>query len=54
MSELGAIFYRGPSLLTGDPIVGILTGLEAGQSIVASATFLVASESRLRAALDQW
>jgi len=28
MSELGAIFYRGPSLLTGDPIVGILTGLE--------------------------
>jgi hypothetical protein len=30
MSELGAIFYRGPSLLTGDPIVGILTGLEGG------------------------
>lgn len=24
----GAVFYRGPSLLTGDPIVGILTGLE--------------------------
>jgi hypothetical protein len=23
----GAIFYRGPSLLTGDPIVGALTGL---------------------------
>jgi hypothetical protein len=30
MAELGAIFYRGPSLLTGDPIVGILTGLEGG------------------------
>lgn len=30
MSELGAVFYRGPSLLTGDPIVGILTGLEGG------------------------
>jgi hypothetical protein len=28
VSELGAIFYRGPSLLTGDPIVGIVTGLE--------------------------
>jgi len=28
MSELGAVFYRGPSLLTGEPIVGILTGLE--------------------------
>jgi hypothetical protein len=30
MSELGAVFYRGPSLLTGDPIVGILNGLEGG------------------------
>jgi hypothetical protein len=30
MSEVGAVFYRGPSLLTGDPIVGILTGLEGG------------------------
>src|ERR1041384_5136938 len=30
MTELGAVFYRGPSLLTGDPIVGILTGLEGG------------------------
>lgn len=30
MSEPGAIFYRGPSLLTGDPIVGIVTGLEGG------------------------
>lgn len=30
MSELGALFYRGPSLLTGDPIIGVLTGLEGG------------------------
>jgi len=30
MSELGAVFYRGPSLLNGEPIVGILTGLEGG------------------------
>lgn len=28
----GAVFYRGPSLLTGDPIVGILTGLD-GESM---------------------
>jgi len=30
VSEFGAMFYRGPSLLTGDPIVGVLTGLEGG------------------------
>jgi hypothetical protein len=30
VSEFGAIFYRGPSLLTGDPIVGVLTGLDGG------------------------
>lgn len=30
MGELGAIFYQGPSLLTGDPIVGVLTGLQGG------------------------
>jgi Cu(I)/Ag(I) efflux system membrane fusion protein len=34
--------------------VEILAGVEAGQAVVSSATFLVASESRLRAALDQW
>jgi hypothetical protein len=34
--------------------IEVLAGLEEGQSVVASATFLVASESRLRAALDQW
>lgn len=32
MREPGAIFYRGPSLLTGDPIVGIVTGLEGGSN----------------------
>lgn len=30
MSEPGALFYRGPSLLTGDPIIGVVTGLEGG------------------------
>jgi Cu(I)/Ag(I) efflux system membrane fusion protein len=38
---------------TGEEIE-ILAGVEPGQSVVSSATFLVASESRLRAALDQW
>jgi hypothetical protein len=32
VTELGVVFYRGPSLLTGDPIVGVLTGLETGSS----------------------
>src|SRR6266851_7600117 len=26
---VGAVFYRGPSLVTGDAILGIVTGLEA-------------------------
>lgn len=30
MADHGCVFYRGPSLLTGDPIVGVLTGLEGG------------------------
>jgi Cu(I)/Ag(I) efflux system membrane fusion protein len=34
--------------------VEILSGLEPGDPIVTSATFLIASESRLRAALEQW
>lgn len=34
--------------------VEILSGLEPGEEIVTSATFLIASESRLRAALEQW
>jgi len=34
--------------------VEIIAGIEAGDAVVASATFLIASESRLRAAMDQW
>lgn len=34
--------------------VEILSGLESGDPIVTSGTFLVASESRLRAALERW
>ncbi len=34
--------------------VEVLSGLEAGDRIVTSGTFLIASESRLRSALDQW
>jgi hypothetical protein len=30
VGDLGVVFYRGPSLLTGDPIVGVMTGLDAG------------------------
>jgi hypothetical protein len=29
-------------------------GLEPGERVVSSGTFLVAAESRLRAALEQW
>ena len=34
--------------------VEVLSGLEVGERIVTSGTFLIASESRLRAALEQW
>lgn len=34
--------------------VEILGGLEPGDAIVTSGTFLIASESRLRAAMEQW
>ena len=34
--------------------VEVLSGLDEGQTVVSSATFLVAAESRLRAALDRW
>ena len=34
--------------------VEVLSGLEAGDRIVTSGTFLIASESRLRSALEQW
>jgi Cu(I)/Ag(I) efflux system membrane fusion protein len=37
-----------------DGRVEILSGLEEGQPVVASGTFLVAGESRLRAALESW
>ncbi|MEO8679228.1 MAG: hypothetical protein ABI665_09295, partial [Vicinamibacterales bacterium] len=30
MADAGAVFYRGPSLLTGDPIVAVATGLDGG------------------------
>ena len=43
----------GVDLCAGEE-VEILAGLEEGQPVVASATFLVASESRLRAAFEQW
>ena len=34
--------------------VEVLSGLETGDRIVTSGTFLIASESRLRAAMEQW
>ena len=34
--------------------IEITAGLDEGQPVVSSATFLVASESRLREALDRW
>jgi len=40
--------------LRGGDDVEILSGLAAGENIVSSGTFLIASESRLRAALEQW
>ena len=40
--------------LQTDEQVEILAGLEPGDAVVSSATFLIASESRLRAALEQW
>jgi membrane fusion protein, copper/silver efflux system len=40
-------------LRSGDD-VEVLSGLEEGERVVVSGTFLVASESRLRAALEQW
>lgn len=40
-------------LRSGDD-VEILSGIEPGDPIVVSGTFLIASESRLRAAMEQW
>ncbi len=39
---------------TSDGRVEITSGLEAGQPVVVAGTFLVAGESRLRAALESW
>jgi len=40
--------------LTSGDLIEILEGLDAGDDVVASGTFLISSESRLRAALEQW
>jgi len=40
--------------LRSGELVEILSGLESGDEIVRSGTFLIASESRLRAAMEQW
>jgi len=40
--------------LRSGELLEIVSGLEPGQVIVHSGTFLIASESRLRAALEQW
>jgi Cu(I)/Ag(I) efflux system membrane fusion protein len=37
-----------------DEEIEVLSGLDEGQTVVSSATFLIAAESRLRAALDRW
>jgi len=40
--------------ITSDGRVEILSGIEEGARVVSSGTFLVAGESRLRAALESW
>jgi Cu(I)/Ag(I) efflux system membrane fusion protein len=55
--ELGAGHFRPQRVEVGArdrERVEILSGLEEGQRIVTSGTFLIASESRLRAALEEW
>ena len=55
--DLGGGRYRPQQvelgMRSGDE-VEVLRGLEAGQKVVASGTFLIAAESRLRAGLEQW
>ena len=54
---LGEGRFRPQAVETGLELgeqVEILAGIEAGTEVVSSATFLIASESRLRAALEQW
>jgi len=55
--ELGAGRFRPQQVEVGIRDAGrveILAGLVEGQRIVVSGTFLIASESRLRAAIEQW
>jgi Cu(I)/Ag(I) efflux system membrane fusion protein len=55
--DLGDGHLRPQQVETGiesDGRVEITAGLEAGQPVVVAGTFLVAGESRLRAALDSW
>lgn len=55
--DLGAGRLRPQRVETGRSAGGrieILSGLEAGQPVVVAGTFLVAGESRLRAALESW
>jgi Cu(I)/Ag(I) efflux system membrane fusion protein len=54
---LGDGRFRPQQVVTGlrsGEEVEVLSGLAEGDAIVASGTFLIASESRLRAALERW
>lgn len=50
--RFGCVFYRGPSLLTGDPIVGIATGLEGGSMNAKTGPMVQAWIIRSRAAAE--
>jgi Cu(I)/Ag(I) efflux system membrane fusion protein len=55
--DLGEGHLRPQRVTTGtmsDGRIEITSGLEAGQPVVVAGTFLVAGESRLRAALESW
>jgi Cu(I)/Ag(I) efflux system membrane fusion protein len=55
--DLGDGHLRPQRVTTGlesDGRIEILSGLAAGQPVVVAGTFLVAGESRLRAALESW
>jgi len=54
---LGEGRFRPQQVVTGmrnGEEVEVLSGVAEGDEIVASGTFLIASESRLRAALERW
>jgi Cu(I)/Ag(I) efflux system membrane fusion protein len=40
--------------VTTDDAIEILSGLEPGERVVAAGNFLIAAESRLQSALEQW